>query len=243
MTRAIILEVIDNKGVGIRDAVENILCRFGGWDTIRGISTIKRVYQQLVIDKYVDRMKLSYGREASDEEWLAKKREFLGDELCPAESFPSDSLLPLVIKQFALRDLVYLLHVQRLDVSCMCIMAKGKHDFYISPIHRYVPDRDVFVKARSKNGKRMCVQLFEALRHEQRGMWNRAIERARALIIEHFLSWCALQSIDVDVSVSVSALCACESVIPYITSGLDRGVHIGGPMSDVELGNYVFKTV
>lgn len=191
VTRALILELLKNKGSMLSPGVENVLLRFGGWDCTRGLDTVRRTYQEKVIDEFLDRLGLAYGREGSDEEWEARKARFMGADLTPSAQ-PSTAGCgdPPVLRWMAGQDTVYQLFKEDLCRSVMQVMAVARHDPAIMQNHRYMAERQAFNLARQSHAADVSVQRCERLWREQTKQWREALQRCRVLLMRQFEAAC-----------------------------------------------------
>ena len=140
ITRAMIMELI-NKGTGVKNSIESVLLRWGGWDCMNGLGTIRRVYLEKTFDSFMDRMTMAYGRVTSDAEWEEKRKEFMGEVRKPSgvvvergvkalANFKEQFAAAWTVKQMAMRDSKYMEFQSTIDLARMLVMAIGRVDIF-----------------------------------------------------------------------------------------------------------------
>jgi hypothetical protein len=81
VSRVCIVNLMENQGKKIDGDVENVSVRWGGWTEKEGIWTMKKVYQSLIIDEYINVTGLAFNECNDPAIWAARLNSFMGKVL------------------------------------------------------------------------------------------------------------------------------------------------------------------
>jgi hypothetical protein len=82
-TRALIINLLQEKGLKVDMHLENALVHWGGWSSKGGIQTMKDVYVSTCLDEHLDVFGLAYNMQHGRSMQEARVQEFMGHELFP----------------------------------------------------------------------------------------------------------------------------------------------------------------
>ena len=177
VSRTCILAIIASKGKELSPGAIEVMIRAGGWQAVTGARTVLRIYARKVIDKYMDPYSLSLGHELSDEEWQAKREEYLGVPRWPEKPFVDwgRSRLPFQVRLHLWRWMGF---QKALNETCAAIMAAALADQEIMPVNRCRQVRRAFSVFVTERGGSEVVQEYLSLLAMRQRMWSACVKEA-----------------------------------------------------------------
>jgi hypothetical protein len=164
-TNASCLNVVDSGGVGFDVGRLRTIVRSGGWTDKNGEFTVMSTYSSAARDLFTDTSCLLLGRVQGEAEILARRREALGDDLCPtgvvrcARSRPH----PLLVKMRAQLHAPFATARARLARLAGMILSVAASDPEILAIHRWCGDGEAFNRACSRHPLHPAVLEWNAV--------------------------------------------------------------------------------
>jgi hypothetical protein len=162
VTRAVTIALLRSKGTALSDEVLNAIVRAGGWQAVTGAMTVMRVYARNILDEMLDTYALTFGVEASDEEWADRKRQYLEVRILAERSITRRDAVPLGRIRTALRLPVAQALQRAVNVTGAAVMGAALGHGEVMPVRRYREDGDAFRIFQGRNRKDTQVLLYEA---------------------------------------------------------------------------------
>lgn len=188
-TRAIILALLRSKGKEISSALENVMLRWGGWSQKTGIITLRTIYQQKIMDLFVDRYALSFGIELPDHIWDQRLKDYQSTLVLPEGH---DNILsprcayPRAMIMHSLSEPVFSAAKLAYDQAMFQLMIKCRAE---QPIDRYMEQRKCFAMALKDPRHSELVNHLSFCRGRVQHAWkialNKSYNHAEGLVFSH----------------------------------------------------------
>lgn len=202
-TRAIITSLLKSHGKSIGGDIELLLLRWGGWDIMRGLETLRRRYEQKIIDECIDRYFFSFGRDSSAVEWEARLKDYM--QCMPPPASPpicrTSTRVPFILKINAVMDVEYQIFLNKLSHATMIVLNAAKCDYKLNPISRYQSDREAMMEWLGMHPSRPEAVGFKLLRAQQFTEWHNAVNREKQRCALAFVKHCTNLGYSDDVGV------------------------------------------
>lgn len=176
VTRAVVANIIKNKGASIDFGVEEVLVRLGGWDVRKGRDTVRKHYISKIIDQYVNPFALAYNRLGSEKEWAARMRTFMGKERQPDSTLAPSRLcyagryggVPMYVRMMAITKSAHADLRERANAMGREVLLLAHEDPDVCVIKRYMSSKEAVNAIAERQPHAPRVRAYKRMLQ----MWN-----------------------------------------------------------------------
>lgn len=150
VTRACILNILQNRGSGLSEDTLMAIARWGGWECVTGVMTVMKVYAARIIDSYLNGAVLGLGHRAAQVDWEARLAEYTSHRCeCATDVRDASHMTgqPLLVRHRVRHHVAVVAVRHELNAAVAKLLQAAAMDITIMPILRFREARDVYVCA------------------------------------------------------------------------------------------------